>query len=154
MTKRLYKFEQPWQAEIFQGLLAQEGIRSFTIKGARPYMTILTGMGEHPTELFVEESDLQSAQKVLADYLRKTQLQLVDDAPVAEPLPKNHFNYVIFMSALGAVVIPIIFNLLATYHLVLLFRDQSVYAGKKSVAAFACVTGWGASLFLLYHFVF
>jgi hypothetical protein len=151
MSRLLHKFEHPWQAEIFQELLANEGIRSYIIKGAREYVTILTGIGQPPTELVVDDNDYASAQKYLSDYLRKSKLQLVEEEPatVALPEPKNHFNYVIFLSALGAVLIPVIFNVLATYHLVLLWREQNAPNGKKILASAVAAAGWAATLFIL-----
>ena len=104
MRKQLYKFESSWQAELVQGLLKNEGIESFLLKGAREYTAIVTGMGqEAPTEVYVEETQFENALKILNDYFKKSKIRVVDDEFVAPPSKSKHrirnFIIIFFVSA-------------------------------------------------------
>ena len=151
MSKLLHKFEHPWQAEIFQGLLKQEGIESFQLKGAREYASIVTGIGEAQTEVFVEEPNLSKAQQVLAHYLNKVHLHVVEDVPT-EPAKKtkNSFGKLVFCSVAGAVVLPVILNIFAIFHLVNFLKDTDENLLKKLVAVSIVIAGWAGSITLIY----
>jgi len=151
MRKLLHRFEHPWQAELFQGLLNQEGIQSFKLEGAREYATIVTGIGQPISEVFVDEHDFESASAVLAAYLRKPHLHVVEE-PVAEPgkKPENSFRKILFFSAAGAVFLPVILNVFAVFHLVkfLKIKDETLF--RKFVAVAVVIAGWSGSISLIY----
>lgn len=153
MRKLLHRFEHPWQAEIFQGLLKQESIQSFTIEGAREYATIVTGIGQPLTELFVDESDLDAANKVLTAYLRKPHLHIVEEDHHAEAAEKlvNHFRRILFFSLAGAVFLPVILNIFAVYHLLKFLKLQDETLWDKFIAVTVTIAGWLGSAVLIYE---
>ncbi len=147
----MHRFEHPWQAELFQGLLNQEGIQNFTIEGAREYTTILTGIGQPVTQLFVDESDMEKAQKFLESYLRQSHLHLVEDLPEQAPKkPENPFRKVLFFSLAGAVVLPVMLNIFAVYHLIRFLKLEDETLFRKFVAVSVVIAGWSGTIALLY----
>lgn len=158
MRKLLHRFEHPWQAEIFQGLLKQEGIDSFAIEGAREYATIVTGIGQPLTELFVDEADMEAAQKALSAYLRKPHLHVVEDPPVESiEKPTNHFRKILFFSFAGAVFLPVVLNIFAVLHLLKLLKMKDETLWTKFIAVAVTAGGWLGSTILIFetlrHFV-
>jgi hypothetical protein len=154
MRKLLHRFEHPWQAEIFQGLLKQEGIESVQLRGAREYASIVTGIGDASVEVFVEEADLTEAQKVLSQYLKKTHLHIVEDVPERGPAPpvnsKGSFGKIVFFSVAGAVLLPVILNIFAVYHLFYFLKGKEETLFSKMVAVSIVVAGWAGSVALIY----
>lgn len=152
MRKLLHRFEHPWQAEIFQSLLKQEGIESFAIEGAREYATIVTGIGQPLTELFVDNSNLEAANKVLTAYLRKPHLHVVEDQPTESgQKPANHFRKILFFSLAGAVFLPVVLNIFAVFHLLKFLKLEDETLWTKFIAVTVTVGGWLGSAVLIYE---
>ena len=154
MRKQLYKFEFSWQAELVQGLLKNEGIESFSLKGAREYTAIVTGMGqEAPVEIYVEETQFDSALKILNDYFKKSKIRLVDNE--SEDLPakaKNYFRNIIFLSLAGAVFLPVIFNISAGLNY-LRFLKQKPELKQKTIATIILIAGWVGAFAEIFWFL-
>jgi len=135
-------------------LLKQQGIESVQLRGAREYASIVTGIGDASIEVFVEEAELPEAQKVLSQYLKKTHLHVVEDTSErghpAQVGASGSFGKIVFFSVAGAVVLPVVLNIFAAYHLYYFLKVKDETLFSKMVAASIVIAGWAGSVALIY----
>jgi hypothetical protein len=151
MRKFLHKFEHSWQAEIVKNLLEDNGINSVNLMGSRDYVDIVTGMGQVPTEIHVEEECFQEAQKILTNYFNRPILKIVDGNSLnfEEKSPKDDFRKIAFLSVAAVFFLPLVFNVLATLKLQKYLKQDHPLKRKLFTVTIVGL-GWLGSLFILY----
>lgn len=151
MNKKLYLFDHSWQADIFMSELRQQDIASEATQKPREYNSIITGLSETPTEVYVCESDFFEAEKLLQKFLSRNNspLRLITDDDLAHETSNKYYKRILFFSLGGAFVLPIIFNAVAYLnYLELLKRPHTIR--MKYVSLSALCSGIVIALFAIY----
>lgn len=136
-TKKLHRFDVPWQADMMASELEQVGIKCDTKPASREYVAILTGMGFTPTDLYVDEDNLTKAKVLLQKFLSKahTNIKLVENSE-SKPITPNYYRRVLFFSLASIVTVPIIFNIVAALNFREMLKKKSSTFQDKMIAGF------------------
>jgi hypothetical protein len=155
--KLLRQFEHSWQAQIALEELEAINIKSRVETKPREYSSILLGGANDSIRIFVAESDFIRA----ADCIDKSLSRDVEgldnsvgdlgnagdeDKPVT-----NYFKRVILFSIMGNLILPLVFNFVATMNYLKLNKESSSFFLKTFALVFVLVS-WVIAIYEVYFF--
>lgn len=138
-----------WQAQAIVNHLATAGIKTQLVYKAREYVSVLLGSGSRNFQVhLVNENDRERAEQ----ELKRMELAAVPDEESSAPVsPLGVLKKLTVFSAIGVVMLPVVFNLAATFQLVKLWRANATGV-QKFLGLTICILGWlmaGALLWTL-----
>lgn len=143
-SKLLCRYDQAWMAERLLAELSKHHIKYQVISCPREYASVILGGGQDKIEIFVSEYDFNEALKLY----NKLNLTLVTTEVTSESASyelknsdRSYFKKIIFFSFLGALLLPIVFNWVATINYRAL-RKQSTSLNMNNIALFVLICGW------------
>ena len=144
MKQLLAKFDNNWQADAVKNLLSERQIAYYEIKSSREYVSILTGIGQGFTELYVDADQLSDAKSIYEGYRKATSLHLVSTDQISEQKdarPQEYYRKVVFLSLASLILFPILFNLIATWNFKLLWNNK-IEQHRRVSAVLVLVACW------------
>jgi len=146
--KILYRFDYSWQASAVSSKLRALGIPFRSIATPREYASILVGGMKDGVDLLVPEQDYVRARNVVDQFFRNVEAQTKIKSEVLE---KNYFKRVIVFSVMGVIVVPLLFNAIATFNFLHMLKHPSSLVAR--VTAFAVLlTSWILAIYWIYQF--
>ncbi len=120
--KLLNTYQYIWEADRLKQELIAAGIESITQENrpARKYESIVTGELQFGFQVLVASDDLLSAQKILANITRLDQKtkpveSIEDKLFYFDNRLRQSEKAIIFLSLLSLILVPILFNLMASF---------------------------------------
>lgn len=155
--KLLRQFEHSWQAQIALEELEAINIKSRVETRPREYSSILLGGANDSVRIFVDEYDFIRAADCVDKSLSRDVDGLEDSVndlgnPGVEDKPvTNYFKRVILFSIMGILILPLVFNFVATMNYLKLNKESSSFFLKSLALAFVLIT-WGIAIFEVFFF--
>lgn len=155
--KLLRQFEHSWQAQIALDELESINIKSRVETRPREYSSILLGGANDSIRIFVDESDFIRAADCIDKSLSRN-VEALDESVEGsgnssnEDKPvTNYFKRVILFSIMGILILPLVFNFVATMNYLKLSKESSSFFLKSFALVFVLIT-WVIAIFEVYYF--
>ncbi len=141
--KLLIEVNQTWQADAITNALHESGIAFEVLQKAKEYSSIISGIDSISIDILVDEEKYIQASELLKKISSHSTNETVE-----MPIEKNYFRRVVIFSVIGVILLPLIFNLVATVNFIHL-KQQNVVASKKWFAGFILIMGWVLACIML-----
>jgi len=142
---KLAEFDQPWQAELVISELKNLNIETSFDTKTREYTSIVLGGLSQKCTLYVDEGNFPQAKaaydQIISSHSKSNE---------GEPITRNYFKRVVIFSILGLIVLPIVFNIAATFNIPRLLSSPTT-TGKKMFAVVVWLSCWAVSLIEIFY---
>ena len=133
MQKQLIMVEFQWQADAITHELGRRGIEATVTQKGREYASIISGITGNTIEISVEESDFIRAADIVG--------RMGDSAIATSRSAESYFKRVVVFSLISVILLPIVFNIVASANYTELKRVSS-NPRQKAAAGVVLLTFW------------